>query len=591
MEETMPTTRPVRPTRPQSPTSSRQPFPAADAAFVAGNAFAFDLDVEVECGPLVQQVAAAQQRVSAAEVAQLDALVELVETTLRVARAHRRPAGAAGAYGGAVTESRRVQLDVEALQTACAVRLGLSEATVARLTDLGIRLRDQLPATRAAWRSGSITRRHVEVIDRATGSLSAEETAQLEARLLDLAVGGVDADTVDADTVDADTGDADTGDADTGETIPPATPARLRREAIRLRESLRADTLQARHDRAAQERRVVLSPADDGMAWLSAFMPAADAAAVFSRTRQIAVRLRDAESEAACGQSTVAQYQADVLRDLLVHGVVEDSAQGTTQKLVPDATPDDSVGADSVGAIGADGPPDLFSSGSSGSSDSSTGPGHPGHRIAPARLRTAAGGVRAVVHVTVPALTLLGQDATPGRIDGVQPIDPETARRLAAGSSAWTRILTDPADGAILDYGRTRYRPPVELTRFVRVRDETCRFPGCQRQAAHCEIDHTLDWQYSGPTAPENLACLCRRHHVFKHSTGWTVSPVPGHPGHLAWRTPAGQHLATKPPGKPTSMHPGDPTGPHPGGPHPGEPASPHRDLPSSSQLDQPAPF
>lgn len=551
----MSTTRSVRTARPQSPASSGQPFPAVDAAFVAGDAPAFDLDVEVACGPLVQQVAAAQQRVAAAEVAQLDALVKLVETTLRVARAHRRPAGA---YEGAVTGSRRVQLDVEALQAACAVRLGLSEATVARLTDLGIRLHDQLPTTRAAWRSGSITRRHVEVIDRATGGLSAEETARLEAHLLDLAVGGVD--------------------PDTGETIPPATPARLRREAIRLRESLRADTLQARHDRAAQERRVVFNPADDGMAWLSAFIPAADAAAVFSRTRQIAVRLRDAESEGPCEQSTVAtvaQYQADVLRDLLVHGVVADVAQGAARKMLPGAAP----GA-AAGSIGSGGLPDSIGSGGS------TGSPHPGHRIAPAQLRTAAGGIRAMVHVTVPALTLLGRDATPGRIDGVQPIDPETARRLAAGSSAWTRILTDPADGAILDYGRTRYRPPVGLTRFVRVRDETCRFPGCHRQAAHCEIDHTLDWQYAGPTAPENLACLCRRHHVFKHSTGWTVSLVPGHPGHLAWRTPAGQHLVTKPPGKPTSVHPDDPTGPRLGGS-----ASPHRDLPSSSQSDEPAPF
>lgn len=397
----MSTTRSVRTARPQSPASSGQPLPAGDAAFVTGDALAFDLDVEVACGPLVQQVAAAQQRVSAAEVAQLDALVELVETTLRVARAHRRPAGA---YEGAVTESRRVQLDVEALQTACAVRLGLSETTVARLTDLGIRLHEQLPTTRAAWRSGSITRRHVEVIDRATDGLSAEETARLEAHLLDLAVGGVD--------------------PDSGETIPPATPARLRREAIRLRESLRADTLQARHDRAAQERRVVLNPADDGMAWLSAFMPAADAAAVFSRTRQIAVRLRDAKSEGPCEQSTVAQYQADVLRDLLVHGTVADVAQGAARKTLPGAAP----GA-SAGSIGSGGLPDSFSSGGS------TGSPHPGHRIAPAQLRTAAGGIRAVVHVTVPALTLLGRDATPGRIDG------GAAHRPRDGSPAGRRKL------------------------------------------------------------------------------------------------------------------------------------------------------
>ncbi|HTX94020.1 MAG TPA: DUF222 domain-containing protein [Mycobacterium sp.] len=56
-----------------------------------------------------------------------------------------------------------------------------------------------------------------------------------------------------------------------------------------------------------------------------------------------------------------------------------------------------------------------------------------------------------------------------------------------------------------------RYRPSAELERFIRCRDMTCRFPGCDRPAEFADIDHTIPYPL-GPTHPSNLKCLCRKH-------------------------------------------------------------------------------
>jgi hypothetical protein len=57
------------------------------------------------------------------------------------------------------------------------------------------------------------------------------------------------------------------------------------------------------------------------------------------------------------------------------------------------------------------------------------------------------------------------------------------------------------------------YRPSAELERFIRCRDMTCRFPGCDRHAESADIDHTVPYPL-GPTHPSNLKCLCRKHFV-----------------------------------------------------------------------------
>jgi hypothetical protein len=130
-------------------------------------------------------------------------------------------------------------------------------------------------------------------------------------------------------------------------------------------------------------------------------------------------------------------------------------------------------------------------------------------------------------------------------LDGVIPIDADTARRLAAVAPSFTRILTDPETGVVLSVGRKRYRPPPDLARYIRLRDGTCRFPGCNRRARHTQIDHTVQRQDGGPTRWDNLACLCEKHHHLKDETVWKVVQLDG--GVLQWTSPAGRIYTTEP--------------------------------------------
>jgi hypothetical protein len=80
---------------------------------------------------------------------------------------------------------------------------------------------------------------------------------------------------------------------------------------------------------------------------------------------------------------------------------------------------------------------------------------------------------------------------------------------------------------------------------WLRVRDGTCRFPGCNRRAGPCDIDHTHDWALGGPTNHDNLAHLCPGHHTLKGAGGWQVRQTGG--GNLEWTSPSGLHYPTEP--------------------------------------------
>jgi hypothetical protein len=65
--------------------------------------------------------------------------------------------------------------------------------------------------------------------------------------------------------------------------------------------------------------------------------------------------------------------------------------------------------------------------------------------------------------------------------------------------------------------------------------------------ASRCEIDHTIAWEDGGSTALENLAPICKGHHIVKHHGGWRVSQVAGSGGALEWISPAGRCYRVEP--------------------------------------------
>jgi len=241
------------------------------------------------------------------------------------------------------------------------------------------------------------------------------------------------------------------------------TATRFGLVAVRVRERLHPVPLEERAAISAKDRRVLVEPDLNGMAWLKAYMPVAAAQAVFDRLTRMAKNLDESDLPKD-ERRTMDQRRTDVYRDLLVDG----------------------VGPDGLGQ-----------------------------------------GIRGTVSITVPVLTLLGTSNEPAILNGHVPIDAETARRIAGTATSFTRILVHPETGCTLSVGRESYSPPAELKKYTEVRDGTCRAPGCNREATNSDLDHTQPWSDGGTTSADNLVHLCSPCHRLKHQSSFTTSQKP----------------------------------------------------------------
>ncbi len=155
-------------------------------------------------------------------------------------------------------------------------------------------------------------------------------------------------------------------------------------------------------------------------------------------------------------------------------------------------------------------------------------PRSPAHRRADALLdlcRLAAnhtpqaGGEKPHVTVTVSWETLRGAGtATLG--SGV-PVTAETARRLACDATVIPAVLGSA--GEPLDLGRAARLVSTAQRRALVLRDQGCRFPGCDRPPQWTDAHHLVPWANGGPTNLDNLVSPCRWHHTAVHEGGWTL--------------------------------------------------------------------
>ena len=175
---------------------------------------------------------------------------------------------------------------------------------------------------------------------------------------------------------------------------------------------------------------------------------------------------------------------------------------------------------------------------------------------------------RGELQVVLDLATLLGLAENPGLLAG-HPVPAGLARELALECGSLRRIITDPVDGHLLDYGTRTYLPPA-LKDHTAARDGTCRAPGCNQPAWRCDMDHVTPFPH-GPSTVGNTTTLCRRDHTTK-TTGDLQILEHLADGTTRWRTRDGQTGVTPP---------------RPYLPPPAEP--PPQDLPP--QDDEPCPF
>ena len=124
--------------------------------------------------------------------------------------------------------------------------------------------------------------------------------------------------------------------------------------------------------------------------------------------------------------------------------------------------------------------------------------------------------------ITVPHACLHGS-AGPSDLammaDG-EVIAASTARRFCC--DAGVVVAHVDANGVPLSVGRKTRTIPAAINRALRLRDRTCRFPGCTH-SRYVDGHHIEHWANGGATALSNLMLLCSTHHTLLHEGGYRV--------------------------------------------------------------------
>ncbi len=145
-----------------------------------------------------------------------------------------------------------------------------------------------------------------------------------------------------------------------------------------------------------------------------------------------------------------------------------------------------------------------------------------------------------VIHVIAEQATVNGTGSTPASEIGADGLIPPEVIAELAGTSRQIALI-HPGDSP----PEPRYTPSKALADFVRCRDLTCRWPGCDHPASDCDVDHTVPYSEGGPTHAGNLKCYCRTHHLVKTFFGWQEKQLAD--GTLILTSPTGHTYVSTP--------------------------------------------
>ncbi len=363
----------------------------------------------------------------------------------------------------------------DAIAAEVAAALGISHAMASGQMYLGVALRDRLPRVAALFAEGTLSARLASSIVWHTDLIKDPDTLRLvdETLAQDATAFGALSVSKTAQAIDA--------------IVDRHDPAAVRRARA-----------------GGRGRDVVISPADDhsGTANLWGSLFANDAAILERRLTQLAHDVcRD-------DPRTLAQRRADALGALAAGADRLACGCGNTECPTGE-NPDPRAAAVIIHVVAEkgtlDAAPDPHTSG-----ERPSRPITPETTLAEALAPDPEPDIPAAPRP--PAAQLFGGGTLPASM---------VAELIRGGAKV--RPLRHPGDAP----PEPGYRPSAALEHFIRCRDMTCRFPGCDHPAEFADIDHTIPYPW-GLTHASNLKCLCRKHHLLK--TFWTAGATSNSP-------------------------------------------------------------
>jgi hypothetical protein len=256
-------------------------------------------------------------------------------------------------------------------------------------------------------------------------------------------------------------------------------PPKFRKRAAVIRERMHPDSAVERRDRALRWRDVTINPGRDGVGDLTVRLANEELVAAYNRLTAQAKALK-----AGGDKRSLPELRADVAAALFID-----------REVVPGA--DAGEGCDGL-------------------------------------LR----GIRAEVFLTVPVLSLLGVGDEPAMLEGMYPIDLDTAKELTRNAPGYYRVLTDPITGTRLVFEEKTRRFPPGLKRMLKVNDGQCRCVWCPKSASECDGHHVIPWSATHDTSYDNGVHLDPADHRLVHNTRWTMEKLDN--GDVRWVAPAG---------------------------------------------------
>jgi hypothetical protein len=263
------------------------------------------------------------------------------------------------------------------------------------------------------------------------------------------------------------------------ETVERLSPRRLVGRLHKAAAELDPASVAERRRRAEADRHTSLRPAPEVMTWFGALLPVKDGVAVQATLDREARR-----AKAAGDARSIGQLMADVLVQRVVHpGRAEDPTAATST-------------------------------------------------------------VPVMVNLVVRDTVLLGDQDGTGWVEGHGPVPGDLLRgwvadNLDSGVTTWLRrVYERPGTGDLvaMDSHATFFQG--RLAEFIRLRDGTCRTPGCDAPIRH--VDHPVPRSRGGPTSAANGQGLCEHCNYAKEAFGWTTRVVPGPRHTVEITTPTG---------------------------------------------------